>query len=73
MAMFPFNADEDEEWDDLDLSDITSNIFLRTSMKKNNLNAQGKDKGTGGKACWKGYKRVGANGCAKMKNYKGKK
>lgn len=26
-----------------------------------------KDKGTGGKACWEGYKRVGANGCTKMK------
>ena len=40
---------------------------------KNNKNAQGKDQGTGGKACWKGYKRVGANGCAKMKTYKSKK
>lgn len=29
-----------------------------------------KDKGTGGKACWKGYRRVGANGCTKVANYK---
>ena len=43
-------------------------------MKKNNKNAQGKDQGTGGKACWKGYKRVGANDCTKIKaNYKTKK
>jgi hypothetical protein len=27
---------------------------------------EGKDKGTGGKACWKGYRRVGANDCKKM-------
>ena len=27
---------------------------------------EGKDKGTGGRACWKGYRRVGANDCKKM-------
>jgi hypothetical protein len=27
---------------------------------------EGKDKGTGGKACWKGYRRVGANDCKKI-------
>lgn len=31
-----------------------------------------KDKGTGGKACWKGYKRVGANDCVKVKPKKQK-
>jgi len=41
-------------------------------MKKPNTNKAGKDQGTGGKACWKGYKRVGANGCTKV-NYKNKK
>jgi hypothetical protein len=41
-------------------------------MKKKNVNKAGKDQGTGGKACWAGYKRVGANGCAKMKK-RGKK
>ena len=40
-------------------------------MKNKNINKAGKDQGTGGKACWKGYKRVGANSCDKMK--KGKK
>jgi hypothetical protein len=34
---------------------------------KGNRNSKGKDKGTGGKACWKGYRRVGANDCVKMK------
>lgn len=28
--MFPFNSEEDEEWDELDASDIASIIFLRT-------------------------------------------
>lgn len=28
---------------------------------------EGKDTGTGGKACWKGYRRVGANDCEKIK------
>ena len=65
--MFPFNLEDDDEWDDLDLSDISSNIFLRTSMKKSSYQ---KDKGTGGKACWKGYKRVGANDCVKVKKSK---
>jgi hypothetical protein len=38
-----------------------------TPMKKSSYQ---KDKGTGGKACWKGYKRVGANGCTKVKKRK---
>lgn len=41
--------------------------------KNNNLNKDGKDKGTGGKACWAGYKRVGANGCTKINKSKGGK
>ena len=40
---------------------------------KNNKNKDGKDQGTGGKACWKGYKRVGANDCTKMKSSKKRK
>ena len=28
---------------------------------------EGKDKGTGGRACWKGYRRVGDNDCVKIK------
>ena len=28
--MFPFNSEDDDEWDDMDLSDITSNMFLRS-------------------------------------------
>jgi hypothetical protein len=39
-------------------------------MKHKNVNKAGKDQGTGGKACWDGYRRVGANGCAKMKKRK---
>lgn len=35
--------------------------------KSNNKNSAGKDQGTGGKACWKGYKRVGKNDCVKVK------
>jgi hypothetical protein len=38
-------------------------------MKKANTNKDGKDQGTGGKACWKGYRRVGANGCVKMEKF----
>jgi len=35
--------------------------------KGSNKNSAGKDQGTGGKACWKGYKRVGENDCVKVK------
>lgn len=28
--MFPFNLEDDDEWEDLDLSNISSNMFLRT-------------------------------------------
>jgi hypothetical protein len=28
--MFPFNSEEDDEWDEPDASDIASIIFLRT-------------------------------------------
>jgi hypothetical protein len=44
--MFPFNSEEEDEWDELDASDIASIIFLRTSMRKSSYQ---KDKGTGGK------------------------
>jgi hypothetical protein len=37
---------------------------------KNPKSSYKKDKGTGGKACWKGYKRVGANDCVKVKKRK---
>jgi hypothetical protein len=36
--------------------------------KSGNKNSAGKDQGTGGKACWKGYKRVGKNDCVKVKS-----
>jgi len=39
-------------------------------MKNKNVNKAGKDQGTGGKACWDGYRRVGANGCVKMRKRK---
>ena len=39
-------------------------------MKSKNVNKAGKDQGAGGKACWDGYRRVGANGCVKMKKRK---
>ena len=48
------------------------NKKILNHMKKKNVNKAGKDQGTGGKACWAGYKRVGANGCTKMKK-RGKK
>jgi hypothetical protein len=35
-------------------------VFLEGELVEN------KDKGTGGKACWKGYRRVGANDCEKI-------
>lgn len=28
--MFPFNLEDDDEWEDLDLSNISSNMFLRS-------------------------------------------
>lgn len=58
---------EEDEVEELNADDSISIIFLRTSMKKSSYQ---KDKGTGGKACWKGYKRVGANDCVKVKKSK---
>lgn len=34
---------------------------------KGKASSSGKDKGTGGRACWKGYRRKGANDCVKMR------
>jgi hypothetical protein len=36
-------------------------------MPKRGKSRSGKIKGTAGKACWKGYRRVGANGCVKVR------